>query len=231
MKAKFFFYVLLLCNFSYGQTQVLLENVWYLEKFVINGSDITYTENTNHNHIISFESLDTEIILKAGYCQTMFGLIGNVTNDVFSYDSFYQFIVDCNFNSDDFNMLNTITSFYFNTSGNFNLTISDVMNYKKLELVNSFNNRVIYNNVNLGFSTFFDKSELIIYPNPINDILYFKSDFEISMIKVFGFDGKLIESSLSYSGNQIDFSNMKSGIFFLEFEHNGKITRRKVIKK
>jgi hypothetical protein len=72
MKAKLFIYVLLLSNFSFGQTQVLLDNTWYLEKFVINGSDITYTDNTSYDHIIGFQVLDNNILLASSYCLTMY---------------------------------------------------------------------------------------------------------------------------------------------------------------
>lgn len=230
MKAKFFIYISLLCNFSFGQTQVLLDNNWYLEKFVINGSNITYTQNTNHSHIISFESLVNEIILKSGYCRTMFGLVGNVSNNMFNYNSLYQYVIDCNFNNDDFTLLNTITSFYLFPNNNFVYNISDVNNYKQLIFVNPQGNSAIYNNVNLSIQDFNIENELIIYPNPVDKILYFKSDFEIKKIKIFGIDGKLIELSLLYNSNQIDFTDMKRGIYFLEFEQNGRLTRRKIIK-
>lgn len=231
MKVKFFIYIFLLCNFSFGQTQVLIDNNWYLEKFVINGSNITYTENTNHSHIISFESLENEIILKSGYCLTMFGLVGNVSNNMFNYNSLYQYVIDCNFNNDDFTLLNTITSFYLFPNNNFTYNISDVNNYKQLIFVNPQGNSAIYNNVNLSMQVFNIENELILYPNPVDNILYFKSDFEINKIKIFGFDGKLIESRLLYTGSQIDFTDMKRGIYFLEFEQNGMLTRRKIIKK
>ncbi|MBS4040230.1 MAG: T9SS type A sorting domain-containing protein [Flavobacteriales bacterium] len=231
MKAKLFIYVLLLSNFSFGQTQVLLDNTWYLEKFVINGSDITYTDNTSYDHIIGFQVLDNNILLASSYCLTMFGLNGNVSNNIFTYDGFYQLGVPCQFSSDDLNMFNVITTFYLLPNNDFTFTITDVNNYKKLIFVNPQGNSAIYNNVNLNVQSSNIVDKLTTYPNPVENILHFKSDFEISKIKIFALDGKLIDSNLSFSGNQIDFSNLKSGIYFLEFEQDGQVTRKKVVKR
>lgn len=231
MKAQFFIYFTLYCNLSFGQNQVLIDNIWFLEKFVINGSDVTYTENTNHDHIIVFESLNTEIILKSGYCLPMFGLVGTISNNTFSYNSFYQDVVDCDFNNDDFNMLNTITSFYLFPNNNFPYSISDVNNYKQLIFVNSQGNSAIYNNVNLTVQELNIENGLIIYPNPVANILNYISDFEIDKIRIFSLDGKLIETNFVFSSNQIDVSNLKSGIYFFEFNVNDKLIRKKIIKK
>jgi hypothetical protein len=128
-------------------------------------------------------------------------------------------------------LFNVITTFYLLPNNDFTFTITDVNNYKKLIFVNPQGNSVIYNNVNLNVqgSNILDK--LTTYPNPVENILHFKSDFEIIKIKIFALDGKLIDSNLSFSGNQIDFSNLKSGIYFLEFEQDGQVTRKKVVKR
>jgi len=231
MKVRFIIYLFLICSLSFGQTQVLIDNIWYLEKFVINGSDVTYTENTNHDHIIGFESLNTEIILKSLYCHTMFGLVGNVSNEMFSYNSLYQYVVDCNFNNDDFNMLNTITSFYFFPNNSFPYNISDVNNYKQLIFINSQGNSAIYNNVNLTAQELDIENGLIIYPNPVDEKLQFKSNLEVEIINVFSLEGKFVETFLINSESQIDVSNLKSGIYFFEFKQNEKIVRKKIIIK
>ena len=231
MKAQFLIYLLLFCNYNFSQTQTLIDNVWFLEKFVISQTDFTYTANNSYTHIIGFEGFDNEVTLKAVYCETFIGLSGTITNDLFSCYGIYHDIVGCYLNNDDNNMLSTITSFYLNPIWDFNFTLIDYNGYKQLELVNSLNDRAIYNNVNLNLPTFNTNSDIVLYPNPVEDILYFKSDFEITNIKIFTIDGKLIESNVSLSENHINVSNLKKGIYFVEFMQNEKLIRNKIIKK
>ena len=128
-------------------------------------------------------------------------------------------------------MLNTITSFYLFPNNNFPYSISDVNNYKQLIFVNSQGNSAIYNNVNLTVQELNIENGLIIYPNPVANILNYISDFEIDKIRIFSLDGKLIETNFVFSSNQIDVSNLKSGIYFFEFNVNDKLIRKKIIKK
>ena len=231
MKAQFLIYLLLFCNYIFSQTQTLVNNVWFLEKFVISQTDFTYTTNNSYIHIIGFEGFDNEVTLKAGYCETFIGLYGTIINDTFSSSSVYHDLVGCYLNNDDNNMLSTITSFYLNPIWDFNFTLIDYNGYKRLELVNSLNDRAIYNNVNLNLSTFNTNSNIVLYPNPVEEILYFKSDFEITNIKIVTIDGKLIESNVSLSGNHMNVSNLKKGIYFVEFTQNEKRIQIKIIKK
>lgn len=232
MKAKLFIYVLLLSNFSFGQTQVLIDNVWRLDKFVINGSDVTYSENSNHFHEIVFQNGGDTTALVSGYCETLFGLVCEFNGNQFSYEIFYSYGLTCNFNNDDVMLLITNSNFYFNNNINtFSYVINQLENVKQLIITNSSNNTAIYYSVDLGQEKFEISNNLVIYPNPVDNNLHFKSDFEIIKIKIFALDGKLIDSNLSFSGNQIDFSNIKSGIYFLEFEQDGQVTRKKVVKR
>jgi hypothetical protein len=233
MKAQFLIYLLLFCNYNFSQTQTqtLVNNVWFLEKFVISQTDFTYTANNSYTHIIVFSDSDNGVLLRSVYCETFIGLYGTITNDLFSCNGIYHDIVGCYLNNDDYNMINTITGFYINPIWDFNFTLIDYNGYKRLELVNSLNDRAIYNNVNLNLPTFNTNSDIVLYPNPVEEILYFKSDFEITNIKIVTIDGKLIESNISLSGNHMNVSNLKKGIYFVEFMQNEKRIRIKIIKK
>ena len=67
------------------------------------------------------------------------------------------------------------------------------------------------------------------YPNPVTEKLYLSSSERIRTIKVFTINGNLIESfTLNEESVSIDFSQLKSGIYFLEV--NGAQETKKNIK-
>ena len=231
MKTKISIVFILLYNLNFGQSQIIFNEPWYLDKFIISGADVTYTTQTNYIHVIGFEESGPTILLKSGYCETMFGLIGNLANNLFSYEYFYQYGQPCNFTPDDTLLYNTISSFYFFPHNNFNFAIIDVGTHKKLTITNSSNNTVIYNSVNLNSKNFNAGNDLIVYPNPVDNILNFKSDWEVNTVKMYSAEGRLINSDLNIQNKQIDISHLQSGIYFIEFEINNKLIRKKIVKK
>ena len=73
----------------------------------------------------------------------------------------------------------------------------------------------------------------LIYPNPVKDILFIKSDSneDITRIKLYSLLGQvLLEKSVTGKTNQIDLSEIKSGVYYLMIEY-GKDTRMKKIIK
>jgi len=71
-----------------------------------------------------------------------------------------------------------------------------------------------------------------VYPNPTNSILNIKNDYntKINRISIYNSLGqKQIE--IYQNTNQIDISKLKNGVYFIEFETDGKHIRKKIIKK
>jgi PKD repeat protein len=67
------------------------------------------------------------------------------------------------------------------------------------------------------------------YPNPVSEKLYLTSSESIRTVKVFTINGNLIESlAFNEESVSIDFSELKSGIYFLEV--NGAQETKKNIK-
>jgi hypothetical protein len=60
---------------------------------------------------------------------------------------------------------------------------------------------------------------LIIYPNPVSDLLYIKTESEILMdVKIFTIDGKIIPSTTN--APILDVSNLSNGIYFIRIQTN-----------
>lgn len=58
---------------------------------------------------------------------------------------------------------------------------------------------------------------LTIYPNPVTDILYIKTDIEIKSLSIIDITGKIMDTN-NINPNQIDVSHLISGIYFLKVE-------------
>lgn len=84
----------------------------------------------------------------------------------------------------------------------------------------------------LGFTDQQIKLDVVIYPNPIQNLLtiYNTSNTEITSIKLYDVLGRLI---LAEEGNvsEIDVSHLNSGVLFVEIETDNGVVTKKIIKK
>lgn len=75
-------------------------------------------------------------------------------------------------------------------------------------------------------------TDLTIYPNPVEDELNIETTTDITnkIATVFDINGKRV-LNLKLKSTIVDVSNLTSGVYFLRLESNGKIMKRKFIKK
>ena len=69
----------------------------------------------------------------------------------------------------------------------------------------------------------FEKSNVVLYPNPVNNQLYIKSKLSIDSIKIFDINGRLIQNKImNYSNENLELSvsELRSGIYFIEVYSN-----------
>lgn len=69
----------------------------------------------------------------------------------------------------------------------------------------------------------FEKSDVVLYPNPVNNQLYIKSKLSIDSIKIFDINGRLIQNKImNYSNENLELSvsELRSGIYFIEVYSN-----------
>jgi len=68
--------------------------------------------------------------------------------------------------------------------------------------------------------------ELLIYPNPVNDILNITQEIDI---KLYDMIGNLVISKEKTT--QIDMTTLPSGVYNLNISHNNKIINNRIIKQ
>jgi endoglucanase len=77
-----------------------------------------------------------------------------------------------------------------------------------------------------------EKQNLNIYPNPVQNRLFFAHAGEFKKLTIFNILGKqLIERSIRESENSLDISALQPGIYLVNFSEKDKTVTRKFIKK
>ena len=76
------------------------------------------------------------------------------------------------------------------------------------------------------------ETQISIYPNPTNDILNLKSNFDSGVYQIFDLQGKLInQDTLTSKETTIDLSRLNSGIYFFRIQsEEGELYFEKVVK-
>lgn len=84
---------------------------------------------------------------------------------------------------------------------------------------------------NLSINDFESTSYIKIYPNPVENVLNFETQFNIEKIQIFNLLGKLIqEVSPSQNTHEINVSQLTDGIYLIEIQSENKKAIKKFIK-
>lgn len=83
----------------------------------------------------------------------------------------------------------------------------------------------------LAVSDYLAESEITFYPNPVNNILYLQTrTIKIEKIDLFNMLGKKIKSQIT-NFDQLDFSGLQPGLYFLYIKSNYGVLTKKIIKE
>ncbi|MEH6536835.1 MAG: ELWxxDGT repeat protein [Psychroserpens sp.] len=74
-------------------------------------------------------------------------------------------------------------------------------------------------------------NQSILFPNPTSSVLNIKSESSVSVLNVYDINGRLVKSYQTIINNQIDTSELNSGIYFVQYTVDGIISTEKVIKR
>ena len=72
--------------------------------------------------------------------------------------------------------------------------------------------------------------EMIVYPNPVSNVLKIKTDEEIQQISIFNMNGSLVKT-LNNNVNSIDLTHLNRGIYLVKVYTKHGIITKKIIKK
>ncbi|RLZ08329.1 T9SS type A sorting domain-containing protein [Faecalibacter macacae] len=141
------------------------------------------------------------------------------------------------------NNINTTKYFTLETKSNVspNIIVDDIPNFRAVNGNNYYNHQTnaseSFNLINssepcsrqvLNTSTITNPISIDIYPNPTTDILYIETNSNENLIKIYNFNGQLVQSlNFNINKGSIMVDNLKQGIYIIEIENqNGKVSKK-----
>ena len=82
----------------------------------------------------------------------------------------------------------------------------------------------------VGMKTIRDK-EISLYPNPVKQKIYLKSVENIQNVKIYDLTGKIVIEKTGLIGNEIDISNLFSGVYIVNISTENNSYTTKIIKE
>ncbi len=75
------------------------------------------------------------------------------------------------------------------------------------------------------------QTDVVFYPNPVNDVLHIKTKEKLTSYEVITADGRLMKQG-KFSGNfTIDMSGVATGVYYVKVQGDGFATAGKIVKK
>lgn len=104
-------------------------------------------------------------------------------------------------------------------------------NFTKYNNINTSNIVRLNNNIVLSTIDFSKNKEILIYPNPVKDILNIKANEPISSYEIYSLDGRKLIKGNKVNDSKIDVSNLTKGNYLIKFPTKGKEQSAKFIKE
>jgi len=74
------------------------------------------------------------------------------------------------------------------------------------------------------------QTQFVLFPNPANNLIRIETDYSINSIKIFNTLGRLVLEQINPS-NQIDVSNLSTGLLFVKLETDKGFITKKIVKE
>ncbi|MFN4082196.1 MAG: T9SS type A sorting domain-containing protein [Bacteroidia bacterium] len=92
--------------------------------------------------------------------------------------------------------------------------VAKLGNYERVS-TQTYNMPLVAGTLTIGLDKKLSNNTFVIYPNPANTVINVAGDFTVNNLLMFDISGKLIKQS---NQNNIDVSDLKNGIYFLEIQ-------------
>lgn len=224
-------YTLILCLFSFGitaQQTELIENEWFLEKLNINEEETLtpsgFTAILNvSNNFAEINHPDCELASSGA------GLSA-INNNSFTLSEDFVLLAGWNCPSSE---LETFVIMHFIV---YNDSLEEPIDYEittnndvsSLIITNINGDQAFYNNtppLSVNENIF---QEISLYPNPVQDQLFFKTSISLQTATVYSLNGKLVSKYNISNLNTINTANLTHGLYFVivEDKEENKITKK-----
>lgn len=114
-----------------------------------------------------------------------------------------------------------------------NLTVGDTFS-NSANIYFDYNAPIVTNTYVTNISTLGihenEANKLLIYPNPVKDILYFNTEENVTKVEVYDIAGRILSSNAAV-GNKVNLSGLTTGNYILKVYTENGITNAKIIKE
>ncbi|RXR21598.1 DUF7619 domain-containing protein [Flavobacterium stagni] len=203
-------------------TNKIGEYVHYLIRFENNGT--ANAQNIVVKDIINLNKFDINSLIPISGSHNFETKISNTNNVEFIFQNI-------NLPFDDANNDGYVS---FKIKTNSNLIVGDTFS-NSANIYFDYNFPIITNNYittiqnTLGVHEIDNNNEIITYPNPVKDILSFKTSNRILKVEIYDTTGRILSSN-SVHENKVDLSQLRSGNYILKVYTNKEIVRTKIVK-
>ncbi|MBW3520327.1 T9SS type A sorting domain-containing protein [Flavobacterium sp. NKUCC04_CG] len=233
MKTKLFILALIgACQFALAQPELLTDNIWYLEKLIVD--DTVYypplnDESSIHPFILDFDLKERMMI--TGYCRSdvFWTDIVFLEFNRFNVDNYSFFPMTYCSNRENLEFSNFHIDFFRdNTLLPFTYTlVGPSTDLQQLIIVSGDGSQAIYNSQRLSTSRF-EKSTFKIFPNPVRDQLQFEWDaaqtFSPLQLEIYDISGKLcLKQQLVTEQKSIPLQNLSSGMYIVKVKNQSGV--------
>lgn len=83
-----------------------------------------------------------------------------------------------------------------------------------------------------GFIGDDETDNVVLYPNPVTNLLHIQSDAAVKNVRIFATNGALmLDSRALQNSNTIDMSGLTPGFYFISVETENAVVKRKIVKR
>lgn len=105
----------------------------------------------------------------------------------------------------------------------------DTINNIGINTYDAFVSHFSWENIALPTQSF-NQNELVLYPNPVKDILAISNNESFTSFKIFNALGQIVKQD-SLNGQTINLSTLSNGVYTLQLEGNNVVQAKKIIKE
>ncbi len=233
MKSKLLYSVLLfMSTFTlFAQEDEFVNNIWYLEKLVIDEEDYFLPQNEEVNQsTLEINSSNSVFYIDFCYGGMADGMSFSNDNN-FIIDNFYASAMACEITENNYYQGLYFNFIWDNLAYPFHYSvIEEDNNLKKLLITGNDNNQAVYYNTSLSVQDT-EKLHFVIYPNPTKDFIYIESKGTPLKIEIYDISGKIcLVQELNDSSDSINITSLSPGAYFFKVTSDNIIKITRIIK-
>lgn len=237
MRSHIILLFLFLINFVNAQEEILVNNDWFLTKFIKDGQEVDIPHNEELEQVWAVFKYDyfEAPVVHPFYGGTIF-ITETVTDTTINYDTYTWEAGPCDF-PENCAFENDYVYFFVEDGFPFiDYEIIQIGEFYELKLTATPNDILIYtNNGVLRNNADIQDFKITIYPNPVESLLRIdlgSKNYSEFILKIINLSGKiLLKETFNQKEIEINLQKFQTGVYFIVIEQNAKpVYKSRILK-